>query len=366
MPTDLTAFGLPADLPDFSGPEFGPPALGSPTAEPEMNLTRRQKAAVIVRLLLSDGRTLALDELPEHLQIQLTRDMGKIRKIDQGTLDNVAREFIEALEGGGLSFNGGLQEALSILEGSISADTAAKLSKDEGVELISDPWKRLVEFPPEKLLPLVEAESPEVGAVLMSKLSTEKAAAILGMLPGERARRIAYGVSITSSISPKSVRTIGRALLAQLDAIPRKAFEASPVDRVGAILNSSTSATRDAVLLGLEEEDIQFAERVRKAIFTFANIATRVDPRDVTKVTRVVDQEVLTKALKAAQGDNEASAKFLLANMSKRMAEQLEEEIKAMGELNAKAADEAMDAVVAGIRELVNEGTISFLSEEDE
>ena len=39
-------------------------------------LTRRQKAAIIVRVLLSEGGTLGLSDLPQEMQVALTREIG--------------------------------------------------------------------------------------------------------------------------------------------------------------------------------------------------------------------------------------------------------------------------------------------------
>jgi flagellar motor switch protein FliG len=98
---------------------------------------------------------------------------------------------------------------------------------------------------------------------------------------------------------------------------------------VGAILNVSSAAVRDALLDGLTADDATFADKVRKAIFTFAHLPARVPPRDVPKVVRVVDQATLVTALAGATGPLEAVADFILANMSQRMAQTLREEITA-------------------------------------
>ena len=217
----------------------------------------------------------------------------------------------------------------------------------------------------ELLLPVLERESVEVGAVILSKLKVSKAAELLGQMPGERARRITYAVSLTSHIAPGVVLRIGQSIAEQLDAQPERAFADGPVERVVAILNFSLSTTRDDVLDGLEQKDAGFAKQVRRAIFTFANIPDRIDPRDVPKITRVVDPVILNTALAAATGDDEKVTDFILYNMSKRMTEQLREEMQDLSEIKDKDGEAAMAAVVTAIRELEASGDI-FLVAEDE
>ncbi|MCK4713748.1 MAG: flagellar motor switch protein FliG, partial [Marinosulfonomonas sp.] len=141
-----------------------------------------------------------------------------------------------------------------------------------------------------------------------------------------------------------------------------------PVERVGAILNFSPANTRDDVLAGLDEDDQAFATQVRKAIFTFANIPARIDPRDVPKITRGVDQAVLVTALAAASAGNlSASADFILDNISKRMAEGMREEMKELGKVKEADGESAMGAVVAEIRALEAAGEVFFVAaDEDE
>jgi flagellar motor switch protein FliG len=217
----------------------------------------------------------------------------------------------------------------------------------------------------EQLLPAMQEERVEVGAVLLSKLAVGKAADLLGRLPGERARRITYAVSQTGGIGPDTVHRIGQSLASQLDAAPPRAFDTGPVERIGAILNVSLSATRDDVLNGLDETDKSFATEVRRAIFTFIHIPARIDARDIPKVTRAVDPISLVTALAAATGDLEPVADFILANMSQRMAAQLKEEIAARGKIKEKDGEAAMTEVITAIRELADNREIVLLQEED-
>lgn len=336
---------------------------------PSTSLTRRQKAAVIVRLLLDEGAELPIANLPDDMQADLTEAMGELRAIDRATLRQVVEEFASELDAIGLAFPSGIDGALGVLEGHISAATANRLRRQALLAGRSDPWARILSLSVQQLQTILEEESVEVGAVILSKLSVARAAELLGKIPGEKARRLARAIADTSKIGPETVRRIGLAIVRQVESEPESAFPAAPEDRVGAILNFSAAGTREDVLQALEAEDAAFAAEVRKRIFTFPDIADRVEPRDIPKVAREVDATTLMTALAAAiqRGEKDAeAAEFILSNMSKRMADQLREEIGERGKIKDKDADSAMAAVIEAIRELDSRGEIVMRTGEDE
>ena len=338
---------------------------------PEMpksrGLTPRQKAAVIVRFLLTEGTNLPITALPDHMQSALAEQMGKMRLVDRITLDEVVAEFLSELESVGLAFSGGIEGALSLMDGHISQSAANRLRRMAGASSKIDPWERIVALPVDRLLPVVAGEATEVSAVMLSKLPVPKAAELLGKLPGATARRIAYAVSMTGNVDPETVRRIGIALLSDLDNQPVRAFDTGPVERVGAILNVSAALTRDDVLLGLEAEDADFAEQVRRAIFTFLHIPARLAPRDAPKITRLVEQPLLVTAFAAAQGKPglEEAAEFLLGNISQRLAQGLREEMATRGKVRDKDGEDAMNAIITAIRTLQASGEITLIQPED-
>ena len=69
-----------------------------PAGRSRRDLTAREKAAVIVRLLLAEGGTLPINTLPEHLQSALAEQMSLMRLVDRTTLDRVVSEFLEQLQ----------------------------------------------------------------------------------------------------------------------------------------------------------------------------------------------------------------------------------------------------------------------------
>lgn len=339
-----------------------PTGRGVPVA-----LSRKAKAAIVVRLLLNEGADIPLEDLPDELQARLTHQMGAMRLVDRETLASVIEEFSDEVGRIGLSFPGGIAGALTALDGKISRHTAQRLRKEAGVRQTGDPWKRLTNMGATRLLPVLKEESTEVAAVMLSKLPVSLAAELLGLLPGPEARRITYAVSRTAGVTPDAVDRIGLSLATQLDDVPANAFDSDPVERVGAILNSSTSLTRDDVLTGLDETDQGFAEAVRKAIFTFGNIAGRISERDIPRVLREVDQAQLVIALAGAEAAGyAASMTFIMENMSARMADQLREEIEETGKVKPADAEAAMSLIVSAIRQMEERGDLVLVVEEED
>jgi flagellar motor switch protein FliG len=331
-------------------------------------LSAREKAAVIVRFLLGEGAAIPLNQLPDHMQSALTEQMGNMRLVDRATLDSVLAEFVAEIESIGLAFPGGLEGALSVMDGHISQTAASRLRRKAGVGAKGDPWDRLATLPADRLLPVLTDESVEVAAVILSKLAVARAAELLGKLPGDRARRIAFAVSQTGNVDPDTVRRIGLAILCQIDSQPPRAFDKGPVERVGAILNVSPAVTRDDVLRGLEAEDAGFAAEVRRAIFTYVHIPDRILPRDLPKVIRITDQSAVVTAMAFSQGNPqlEAATDFILSNISQRLAQNLREETAARGKVKEKDAEEAMSLIVAAIRTLEASGELVMIQPEDE
>lgn len=334
---------------------------------PDSTLSKRAKAAIVVRLLINQGADVPLEELPEDLQAQLTQQMGAMRIVDRVTLASVVDEFTEELEAIGLSFPGGIAGALEALDGKINRETTKRLRKEAGVRAAGDPWKRLKKLPLEELQTIVESESTEVAAVLLSKLDVPTAAALLSKLSGPQARQITYAISLTSEVTPDAVDKIGLSLAAQAEDRKVLAFESAPAARLGAILNSSSTPTRDDVLTGLEESDIELAAAVRKAIFTFGNIPERIIPRDIPRILRDVDAGALIIAMAGAENAGYAEARdFILENMSSRMADQLREDINDSGKLKQVEVDEAMFAFVSVIRDMEERGELVLVVPEEE
>lgn len=307
------------------------------------DMRARTKAAIVVRFLMQEGAEIDLALLPTSLQADLTREIADLPLIDRATLAEVIEEFAHELDSVGLTAQGGLGSALRLLEGKITHDTARRLRQDAGVRLFEDPWGRIKQLEEQELLKLLESETKEISAVVLSKLDVKKAAAVLGGMPGDRARKISFAISQTARVTPDAV------------------------DRIAAILTAASDDLRDKVMNGLRETDPELAERVLAGVFTFIDIPTRIAIADVAMAVKTVAQTDLVVALCYANSNGmEEVSEFILEGLSRRMAETLREEIAERGAVKTKDGDAAITALVSGVQGQISAGEISFVDLEQD
>ena len=330
-------------------------------------LTRRQKAAIVVRFLMNEGADINLTQLPPALQANLTKEIAELRLVDRATLSQVIEEFANELDAVGFSSRGGLADALKLLDGKITPQTAKKLREDAGVRLFEDPWDRIKGLDIDELITLLDQETAEVAAVVLSKLNVPQAAKILAKMPGDRARRITYAISMTQSVTPLAVDRIGQCILAQIDNRPELAFTDEPENRIAAILTAADDALRDEVLTGLRDTDAALAERVERAVFTFENIPERIAQNDIPNAIRTVPQSDLIVAFAYARANGLSDiVHFILSALSKRMVDRIEQEMAELGKVTRKDGQAAIAMLVNGIQGQIDAGEIRFVTPDDE
>lgn len=332
----------------------------------QIGLSPRQKAAIIVRLLLDDDSELNLEGFDSERQTLLAEEMAGMELIDRHTRDAVISEFCDSLEAVGVTFPGDLNGTLEILADRLSKDATDRLRRLVMMSGRGDPWSRVTGLPQEDIQSLANSEAVELVAVMLSKLTVSQASKTFSALERDRAQMVAQAMALTRDISPQALQRIGLVLAQAADALPHPGMETPASDRMGDILNFASADLRDDVLELLDREDTDFAEDVRRAIFIFAHIPERIDPRDIPRIVRAVDQQVLVRALAQKSEQEVAAAEFILKNLSQRMADGLREEAEALTSLRPKDAEDAGNEVVAVIRRLQMDEELTLIQPEDD
>ena len=329
-------------------------------------LTRQQKAAVIIGLLGAEVVGPVLEQLDETSLRHFTHAMSGLRRIDAIQVRAIIVEFLSELQQDEETVRGGLAQAREILEQHVAEGLLLRILDDAESPSVHNVWQKVAKIGDDALADFLAREHPQTAAVVVSKFSAEHAARILNRLEPELARDVVVGLSRAASLDPHIVEAIGDAL--SRDFLATHAGEnqkRAPADRIGAIMNYTSPSIRDHILGQIEADQPEFAEEIRRKMFTVEDIPARVLSRSVAAVVRSLDREVLLKALFFTKKTAPNVVEFFLSNISTRMAEQLREELEQITEVRRKEGERVQAEVIRTIRDLVASGEIELVEEEE-
>ena len=130
--------------------------------------------------------------------------------------------------------------------------------------------------------------------------------------------------------------------------------KAGGVPTVSEILNLADRATEKAILEGLELDDPDLVEQIRRLMFVFEDIKM-VNDKGIQAVLKEVDNEELALALKT--GSDELKEK-IFKNMSERAALLIAEEMQFMGPVKVSDVESAQQRIVDVVRRLEEAGEV--------
>lgn len=330
-------------------------------------LTSPEKAAVIIGALGVEAAGPLLELMDESALRAFTAAMSRLRRVDADDVRHTIAEFLDALNEYDATVRGGLGRAREMLEPHVNEAVLNRLLDDVDTPSVNNVWKKLTKVSEDALADFLVREHPQTAAVILSKLGTEHAARVLNRFEPDRAKDVVMGITRASSLDPNVIEAIGISvsrdfLAGHTHGTPRR----NPAERVGSILNYASAEIREHVLDHIQTTQPAFAEEVRRKMFTFEDIARRIEPRDAGIVIRQVEAETLLKALRHAADQGSDTVEFLLGNISSRMADQLRQDLAEVGRLRRKDGEAAQAEVVAGIRALEAEGRLRLIALEED
>ncbi len=292
--------------------------------------------------------------------------MSGLNRIDSIQVRATIAEFLAELATDDLSLRGGLAQARGLLEEHVAEGLLMRILDDAESPSVHNVWQKLAKVSDEALTDFLANEHPQTAAVVVSKFSPEHAARILNRLEPELARDVVIGLSRAASLDRHVIEAIGdtmsRDFLAAHAANDQKR---NPADRVGAIMNYTSPSIRDHILGQIETDQPEFAEEIRRKMFTVEDIPARLPGRAVAAVVSSLDKETLLKALFVTKESSPEIGEFILSNISSRMSEQLREELGEITSVRRKDGERVQAEVIRVIRDLVARGEIELVDEDE-
>lgn len=323
--------------------------------EGQEELTGRQKAAIFLVTLGSEISSAVFKHLSQEEVETITFEIARLGTIRSEERDLVLQEFQEMMMAQDFMATGGVEYARELLEKSLGTDKALEIINRLTSSLKSRPFDFVRRADPQHILNFIQQEHPQTIALILSYMEPQKAASVLGGLEPEHQSEVARRIANMERSTPEVIREVERVLEKKLASISSEDVAvAGGVDSIVEILNTIDRATERTIMESLEEEDPELAEEIRKKMFVFDDIVM-LDDGSIQRVLKEVDQQDLTKALRAA--DDEVKDK-IFRNMSKRAAAMLEEDMEFMGPIRMSDVEEVQQKIVGIIRKLEESGEV--------
>lgn len=324
-------------------------------AEAQSTVTGSARAAI---LLMSLGET----EAAEVLKHMGAKDVQKVGQA-MATLSNVSRDsatqimqsFISEMDSQTSLGVGADDYVRRVMVSALGEDKANGLidrillgRNSKGLEALKWMETRAV-------ADLVRNEHPQIVAIVLAYLEPDQASEILTLLPERMRSDVLVRIARLDGIQPAALR--------ELDEIMEKQFSGSGniksssvggVKVAANILNLMDSTVEQSIVAKINELDADLSTRIQELMFVFDDLGD-VDDRGIQALLRDVPPEVLGMALKGAEPRVKEK---ITANMSKRAAEMLLEDMEAKGPARLSDVEAAQKEVLVIARRLADAGTI--------
>ncbi|HEY1921984.1 MAG TPA: flagellar motor switch protein FliG [Tepidisphaeraceae bacterium] len=314
-----------------------------------------RKSAILLLSLSQEQASEILKRLPPEAVEDVSREIASIGEVTMDVRKGIFGEFYNLALANSYVSEGGLEYAKALIRKSLSDDDANRIIKQVTQQVQISPFSFLQKAESENLLTFIQDEHPQTIALILAHLPSQKASEILVGLPSQKQIEVVKRVANMEQTNPEVIKEVERGLEHRLSDIVSQTFEkAGGVDTVAEILNLADRSTEKGIMEGLEAEDPDLVEQIRRLMFVFEDILL-VNDKGIQSVLKEVDNEELALALKTASEDLKQK---IFKNMSERAAQLISEDMQYMGPVRVSDVEAAQQKIVDIVRRLEDAGEI--------
>ncbi len=315
-----------------------------------------RKAAILLVQLGQENAAKVLSFLREAEVEALSAEISQLESLTAGETESVLSEFRSMASAQLNIMRGGPGFARALLEESLGAERADSIMNRLAASAMQLPFQFLHRADPRQLLSFISGEHPQVIAVVLAHLPSDKATLVLSALePGQQAD-VAHRIAVMDRTSPEVLAKLESVLERKMSSVlqPLDFSNVGGLDPLIQIINRSDRTTERLIVEGLQERDPALAEEIKSRMFMFDDI-TLLEDRDMQQVLRQVETTDLATALKGVS--DEVRLK-VTRNMSERAATTLLEDVDLLGPVLLRQVEEAQQKIILVIRRLEDAGEI--------
>ena len=313
------------------------------------------KAAILLLTLEPDAAGAMLKSLPAELVEEVTRVLASLGEVPADLSQQVVEEFYSIRMASQSIKEGGLEYAKALLKDSLDPKMAERVIQQIQTQVQRTPFAFLQKAESENLLTFIQDEHPQTIALIVSHLPHHKASEILVGLPSQKQVEVVRRIANMEQTNPDVIREVEAGLESRLSNMLTNSMEkVGGVETVAEILNLCDRASEKTIMEGIEAEDPDLVEQIRRLMFVFEDILM-VNDKGIQAVLKEVDNDELCLALKTA---SDALKEKVFNNMSARAADLIKEDMQYMGPVRLSDVEAAQQRIVDVVRRLEDAGEI--------
>lgn len=313
------------------------------------------KAAIMLLAMGPENASAMLKHLPGEAVEEVTRELAGLGRVSDQLQGAVIEEFYSITMASRYADEGSLDYARDLLKEALDPKEAERVLQQIQTQVQKTPFSFLQRAESENLLTFIQDEHPQTIALILCHLSHHKAAEILVGLPMQKQIEVIKRIANMEQTNPEVIREVEKGLESRLSNMLMQSMEkAGGVPTVAEVLNLADRATEKSIMEGLEAEDPDLVEQIRRLMFVFEDIML-VNDKGIQAVLKEIDNEELSLALKTASPE---LAEKIFSNMSARAAEMIKEDMEFMGPVRVSDVETAQQRVVDVVRRLEEAGEV--------
>ncbi len=321
--------------------------------KPPRKMTGPEKAAVVLLVIGEKyGGPVWMGLEDDEIRI-VSLAMSGLGNLESTEVEEILTEFVGKMSAGG-AVTGDFDRTESLLAKLLPKDRATGIMEEIRGPAGRNMWQKLSNIQDQVLATYLKNEYPQTVAVILSKIKTDHAARVLGILPDDFAldvvQRMLKMEAVQKDVLDRIEDTLRTEFIGNLSTSHRRDAH----ELMAEIFNAFDRQTETRFLSQLDDQSRDSATRIRSLMFTFDDL-TKLDPASIQTLLRNTEKDALAIALKGA---TEPVRQFFLGNMSKRAAANLTDDMGGMGPVRLKEVDEAQTGMVNKAKDLAARGEI--------
>jgi flagellar motor switch protein FliG len=278
----------------------------------------------------------------EHALVKLNEDMGRQTSLGVGTEEYIRKILVNAL---GENKAGGLIDRILLGRSSKGLESLKWMESRAIAEMINQ-------------------EHPQIIALVLAHLEPDQAAEVIGYLPPRVRSDAVMRIATLDGVQPHALNELDEIMERQFSGNTKKLKSANVggLKAAADILNAMETSRETELMAAIRGLDEALGGRIEDLMFVFEDLA-ELDDRGMQTLLREVPSGTLITALKGAEPEVREK---IFANMSKRAADMMRDDLEVKGPVRLSEVDAAQKEVLSIARKLSDAGQLSLASGGDE